>query len=147
MHNCKCFVYLNLTDTSMQIPATMVSSRHTPLWKKVAIGLWHMLTSQKVDQPCLLRSELGYLLLHAIDWRAEYRINVVLTFYCTGDKGHAWLTRNGRVFFLSDSMKVNSENLTVVGQTDKYIYYVKERNLQRWYAVDMPACRTGCYDT
>ena len=90
---------------------------------------------------------VGYLLLHAIDWRAEYRINVVLTFYCTGDKGHAWLTRNGRVFFLSDSMKVNSENLTVVGQTDKYIYYVKERNLQRWYAVDMPACRTGCSDT
>ena len=44
-------------------------------------------------------------------------------------------------------MKVNSENLTVVGQTDKYIYYVKERNLQRWYAVDMPACRTGCSDT
>lgn len=131
----------------MQIPATMVSSRHTPLWKKVAIGLWHMLTGQKVDQPCLLRSEVGYLLLHAMDWRAEYRINVVLTFYCTGDKGHAWLTRNGRVFFLSDSTKVNSENLTVVGQTDKYIYYVKERNLQRWYAVDMPACRTGCSDT
>ena len=74
-------------------------------------------------------------------------INVVLTFYCTGDKGHAWLTRNGRLFFLSDSTKVNSENLTVVGQTDKYIYYVKERNLQRWYAVDMPACRTGCSDT
>lgn len=131
----------------MQIPPTMVSSRRTPLWKKVAIGLWHMLTGRKVDQPCLLLSEFGYLLLHAMDWRAEYRINVVLTFFCTGDKGHAWLTRNGRELFPSDAAKVDMESLTVVGQTDKYIYYVKAGNLQRWYAVDMPACRTACSDT
>ena len=78
---------------------------------------------------------------------AEYRINVVLTFYCTGDKGHAWLTRNGRELFPSDAAKVDMESLTVVGQTDKYIYYVKAGNLQRWYAVDMPACRTACSDT
>lgn len=124
----------------MQIPATMVSSRQMPLWKKVAIGLWHMLTGQKVDQPCLLRSELGYLLLHAVDWRAEYRINVVLAFYSKGDKGHAWLTRNGRVLFNIDSDKVKFSELTVVGCTDKYIYYIKERNLHNWYSAHPAAC-------
>lgn len=124
----------------MQIPATMVSSRHTPLWKKVAIGLWHMLRGQKVDQPCLLRSELGYLLLHAIDPWAEYRINVVLAFYNKGDKGHAWLTRNGRLLFHIDYDKVKLSEITVVGRTDKYIYYIKERNLHNWYSVSPTVC-------
>lgn len=127
----------------MHIPPKMVSGSQAPLWKKVTVGLWHMLTGRKVDQPCLLRSELGYLLLHAVDPWAEYRINVVLAFYSKGDKGHAWLTRNGRLLFHIDSDKVKFSELTVVGNTDKYTYYIKERNLHNWYSASRAACAAG----
>lgn len=136
-------IVFNLANARMYIPPTMVTSRQPSLWKKAVIGIWHMLTGQKVDQPCLLRSELGYMLLHAVDPWADYRINVVLAFYNKGNKGHAWLTRNGRILFHIDSDKVKFSELTIVGNTDKYTYYIKERNLHNWYSACQAASTAG----
>ena len=82
---------------------------------------------------CLTVSEIIYGFFHAIDKIGIYKINIVLTFYPTGTRGHAWVTRNEKKFLLANHSIVMSK-LSMIGENDKYRYYVKESNLNRMLA-------------
>ena len=62
-----------------------------------------------------------------------YKINIVLTFYPTGTRGHAWVTRNGKKFLLPNRSIVMSK-LNMIGENEKYRYYVKDSNLKRMFS-------------
>lgn len=85
-----------------------------------------------VKNKCLFLSEIIYRLFRLVDRRGDYKINVVVTFYPSGDRGHAWVTRNGHDFLLPNPTIVMS-SLSVVGENTKYRYYVKDRNVGRWF--------------
>lgn len=121
------------------VPKTCVSASSKPLWLKMAAACRSFLLGQKIDQPCLLKSEMLYFLLSLFDRKGDYRVNLVVTFYCTGDRGHAWLTRNGKPFPASAGVDAG-ETLTLVGENHKYRYLVKESNLQKWLDTDLPRC-------
>lgn len=124
----------------MPCRTAIIESELKPIWRKVAEDLLRFLACRKVHQPCLLRAELGHMLLRFLDPLGDYRINVILTFYCTGDKGHAWLTRSGKPVLSRDKHLTDTNRYIVVGQNKKYIYYIKERNLYNWYNFDIPEC-------
>ena len=84
---------------------------------------------------CLTVSEIIYGFFHAIDKIGVYKINIVLTFYPTGTRGHAWVTRNEKKFLLANHSIVMSK-LSMIGENKKYRYYVKERNLNRMFAYE-----------
>lgn len=135
-----------MDSTRLDIQPVCLSDKATPLWKKMAGALKALLTGRRVDQPCLLRAEIMYGLLRIVDRRPDYRINLVLTFYCSGDKGHAWLTRDGKPFLKADR-KVNVEDFTLMGESGKYRYYIKESNIRKWYDIDLPRCHAAMKQT
>ena len=91
--------------------------------------------NKKRSHRCLAVSEIIYAFFHAIDKIGIYKINIVLTFYPTGTRGHAWVTRNGKKFLLANHSIVMSK-LSMIGENKKYRYYVKERNLSRMFAYE-----------
>ena len=90
---------------------------------------------QKQSHQCLTVSEIIYGFFHAIDKTGIYKINIVLTFYPTETRGHAWVTRNGRKFLLANHSIIMSK-LSMIGENEKYRYYVKENNLNRMFAYE-----------
>lgn len=91
-----------------------------------------LLRGRKVEQRCLIRTELLYRLCRVFNPGADYKVNMVVKFYHNGDSGHAWLTRNGRMF-LSPASSISLHKLTLMGESDKYRYYIKEENVHRWF--------------
>lgn len=122
-----------------------LSATPRPLWRKMLTAAGALLSGRKPDQPCLLKSELLYALLSPLDPFGTYRVNLVVTFYCTGDRGHAWLSRNGRPLPASSSVD-SHEKLTLIGETTKYRYLIKESNLRKWYDLDLPSCREANHE-
>ncbi len=85
-----------------------------------------------IKNRCLLFSRWIYALFSRLDRWGDYRINIVLTFYEAGDRGHAWVTRNDKDFLLPNPTVVRSK-LSEVGDDGKYRYFVKESNLGRYH--------------
>lgn len=113
--------------------------RQIPLGRKFLRAAISLFRGRRIDQPCLLKSEVLYYLMRLIKPGNDYRVNLIVTFYCSGDKGHAWLSRNGQPLFRSD-IPIAADRLTLLGETDRYRYYIKESNLHKWYDIDLPAC-------
>ena len=124
------------------VPVTYMSADATPLWRKMAKACINLICGRRVDQPCLLKAELLYGLLSTVNPTGEYKVNLVVTFYCTGDRGHAWLSRNGKPLPASSAVPA-ADRLTLIGETDKYRYLVKESNLQKWLDIDMKQCNSN----
>lgn len=82
---------------------------------------------------CLTISEIIYKIFHTIDKYGDYKINIVLTFYPYGDRGHAWVSRNGKKFLLANKSIILSK-LSVIGENEKYRYYIKDRNIERMFS-------------
>lgn len=131
-----------LQEYSEQLSRTCLPDKTVPLWRKIAKAAGDLLIGRRIEQPCLLRAEILYGLLRLIDRYGDYRINMVVTFYCTGDKGHAWLTRDGKFLFKADK-DVSVDDFTFMGEAGRYRYYIKESNLHRWYDVDLPRCHAA----
>ena len=81
---------------------------------------------KNVPNKCLVLSEIIYGLFHAIDKFGDYRINIVMDFCSEYAQGHAWVTRNGKMFLLSNPSIVSS-CLLRLGEDKKYIYYTYRR--------------------
>lgn len=82
----------------------------------------------KKDEPnrCLAISEIIYKLFHSIDKFSDYKINIVMDFSSEYAQGHAWVTRNGKMFLIPNP-SVNPVYLTILGGDEKYVYYTYKR--------------------
>ena len=85
-----------------------------------------------IKNKCLFLSKWIYAICSRLDRRGNYRINIVLTFYRSGERGHAWVTRNDKDFLLKNPTVVRSK-LREVADDGVYRYFVKERNLARYH--------------
>lgn len=82
---------------------------------------------------CLILSEIVYFFARIFDRKHNYRINIIVTFYGDRDKGHAWVTRDGKDFMITNPTVIPSK-YTEIGSSEKYRYFVKESNLHRLYS-------------
>ena len=89
----------------------------------------------KTSHPCLTISELIYALFHTFDKLGDYRINIILTFYPTGERGHAWVTRNNKKFLLHNH-SIEMSKYCLIGENKKYRYFVKTSNLEKMHTYD-----------
>ena len=87
---------------------------------------------QMIKNRCLVYSRWIYALFSRLDPWGDYRINVVITFYKAGDRGHAWVTRNECDFLLPNPTVIRSK-LLEVADDGVYRYFVKESNVDRYY--------------
>ncbi len=101
----------------------------------MSIMLNWMPQKQKRFQKCLIVSEIIYRFFSVFDRVGEYKINIILMFYPTYTRGHAWVTRNGEKFLLSNHSVVMSD-YSIIGENKKYRYYIKEDNLKRMYMLE-----------
>ncbi len=81
---------------------------------------------------CLYISLLIYHIFNLIDFWGEYKINIIVVFYNRyPDRGHAWVTRNGKNFLLkNDSVKLSE--LETLGLSKKYNYWIKSSNTETY---------------
>lgn len=67
-----------------------------------------------------------------MDRFGNYKINIVLTFYPAGERGHAWVTRNNKKFLLRNR-SIETSKFCVIGENQKYRYFIKNSNLKKMY--------------
>lgn len=80
---------------------------------------------------CLYISLLIYHIFHTIDFWGDYKINIVVVFYKKyPDRGHAWVTRNGKNFLLKNN-SVNPQ-LELIGESNKFRYWTTSTNIRRY---------------
>lgn len=72
---------------------------------------------------CYYRALCLYRLFTTIDWFGEYKINIFIHCGHRKDRGHAWLTRNGKTFLIPNRTILPCV-LEKIGENNRYIFWI-----------------------
>lgn len=72
---------------------------------------------------CYYKALCLYCLFTTIDRFGEYKINIFIHCGHRKDRGHAWLTRNGKTFLIPNRTLLPYV-LEKVGETHRYIFWI-----------------------
>lgn len=79
---------------------------------------------------CRIASECVYAICKFLHLKGDFKINIIHQMH--GDemrqRGHAWVTRDGKDLFLTPAHRTHTMN--IVGENDKYRYWVSAKQLR-----------------